>query len=389
MKKIFILFFVFVIVSIFIYGTSFSWEGEMRTRSSNYKFLYYDDSKSVMDTRVRLYTTATMSDNLKAVVGFEIGDFEWGNDDHNADYENVEVKNAYLEFSPDMIDMLTFRVGLQSYADPFGSAVFDEDAAGIMVMPEFDGFNMKAGFFVLEDDDVENDSHTFGIIDMSKEMDALSLKGSFYYNTIRESYTSIYLGAGVDYMINDDLGVGGHFLYMSWKLDPDIDDYDAQGYFGYLYGEYTMDKFSAKVNFGYTPADNSMDDPVFFNGVQPYPYLYGLEYFFPGDVYDKVAAQWGYGSIPWMGSLGSMVLSANLKYDFLFANIGFLNTTAENYDKSNLGTEIDFGIDYDLTEKLNFKAVYVMFSVGEFYETYTPADNDSAYELSTQLIYKF
>jgi len=195
MKKILLLLvFNFVILTV-VFGTSFSWKGEIRTRSTNYKELYFDNSYSFIDSRVRLYTTATFSENLKAVVGFEIGDFEWGNDDHNADYENVEVKNAYLEFSPDMIDMLTFRVGLQSYADPFGSAVFDEDAAGIMVMPEFDGFNMKAGFFVLEDDDVENDSHTFGIIDMSKEMDALSLKGSFYYNTIRESYTSIYLGA--------------------------------------------------------------------------------------------------------------------------------------------------------------------------------------------------
>src|SRR6056297_434315 len=386
MKKIFILFFVFVIVSIFIYGTSFSWEGEMRTRSSNYKFLYYDDSKSVMDTRVRLYTTATMSDNLKAVVGFEIGDFEWGNDDHNADYENVEVKNAYLEFSPDMIDMLTFRVGLQSYADPFGSAVFDEDAAGIMVMPEFDGFNMKAGFFVLEDDDVENDSHTFGIVDMSKEMDSLSLKGSFYYDTVRDSYSQMYLGVGADYMMNDSIDFGGHFLYKSWKEDEDLGDAKVTGYFAYLYGKYTMDKFSAKLNFGMTPSDYTGDNPKYFSGVVAYPYLYGLEYFFPGDIYDGRAVQWDYGSMPFMGYLGSMVISANLEYDFLFANIGMLNiTNDEVFDEKSIGTEIDLGINYELTEGLNFKAVYAMFMAGDLY-----SDNiENSSELSTQLIYKF
>src|SRR6056297_2672387 len=273
MKKIFILFFVFVIVSIFIYGTSFSWEGEMRTRSSNYKFLYYDDSKSVMDTRVRLYTTATMSDNLKAVVGFEIGDFEWGNDDHNADYENVEVKNAYLEFSPDMIEKLTFRVGLQSYADPFGSAVFDEDAAGIMVMPEFDSFNMNAGIFVLEDDDVLSQSTTFGIMDFSKNINKLSFKGSFYYFQMRKLYSKFYTGIGADYKLNDTLKMGGLFIYLSTKQDPDIGGNKSKGYFGYLFLKYSSDKFSVKLNFGYAPADYTADDPLYFSDVVSYTYF--------------------------------------------------------------------------------------------------------------------
>src|SRR6056297_754453 len=260
MKKVLvILVFNFVILTV-VFGTSFSWEGEIRTRSTNYKELYFDNSYSFIDSRVRLYTTATFSENLKAVVGFEIGDFEWGNDDHNADYENVETKNAYLEFTPDMMDMLTFRVGLQTYIDQFGSAVFDEDAAGIMIMPEFEGFKMNAGLFVLQDDDVGYDSHTFAVADMSKEMGALSLKGSFYYDTVRDSYSSIYLGAGADYMINDDIKTGGHFLYMSQKIDPDVGDYDSKGYFAYLYGKYTVDKFDAKLNFGYIPGEKNLSD---------------------------------------------------------------------------------------------------------------------------------
>src|SRR6056297_56744 len=390
MKKVFLLLLTFFFCLSFCFGTEFLWEGEIRTRTANYSYIStLDDQISLIDTRVRLFTTATFSENLKAVVGLEIGDFEWGNDDHNADYENVETKNAYLEFTPEMINILKFRVGLQSYADPFGSAVFDEDAAGIMIMPEFEGFNMNAGLFVLQDDDVFADSHTFGIIDMSKEMDALSFKGSFYYDTVRDSYSRIYLGAGADYMINDNMMAGGHFLYMSLKFDPDIGDYVSKGYFAYLYGKYTADKFDAKLNFGYIPGQKDLSSDVSFRGVEPYPYLYGLEYFFKGEVYDDNSIQNNYGSIGWMGFLGSMVISANINYDFLFLNAGLVRVTAEHYEKS-LGTEIDFGIDYDLTEKLNFKAVYALFMLGDFYETHTPfIEHDSVHELSTQLIYKF
>ncbi|HMA69838.1 MAG TPA: hypothetical protein VKN74_08185 [Candidatus Mcinerneyibacterium sp.] len=387
MKKVLILLLTVAVLFTAAYGTDFSWKGEIRARTSNDTNIAPEDfqnAESIMDTRVRLYTTATMSENLKAVVGLEIGDFEWGNDDHNADYENVEVKNAYLEFTPEMMEMLTFRVGLQTYVDQFGSAVFDEDAAGIMMMPEFEGFNMNAGLFVLEDDDVETDSHTFGIIDMTKDMDALSLKGSLYYDTVRDEYSRIYFGAGADYDMNDSLGMGGHFLYMSWKQDSDIGDAEAKGYFAYLYGEYTMDKFNAKVNFGYTPSEDAIsDDATAFAGIEPYPYLYGLEYFFPGDVYDGKSQQWDYGGygLP----TGSMVVSANLSYDFLFANIGLINTTAEEIDDNALGTEIDLGIDYELTEGLNFKAVYAIFMPGDSFGD----DYENGTELSTQLKYKF
>src|SRR6056297_2201397 len=386
MKKVFLLLLTFFFCLSFCFGTEFLWEGEIRTRTANYSYIFtLDDQISLIDTRVKLFTTATFSENLKAVVGLEIGDFEWGNDDHNADYENVETKNAYLEFTPEMINILKFRVGLQSYADPFGSAVFDEDAAGIMVMPELDSFNMNAGIFVLEDDDVVSQSTTFGVMDLSKNINKLFLKGSFYYFQMRNLYSKFYTGIGADYILNDAFKLGGHFLYMGVKQDPDKGDYTAKGYFAYLFGEYTNNKFSAKLNFGYSPADYIADDPLYFSGIIPYPYLYGLEFFFPGDIYDDNAYQMNYGSAPTMGSLGSMVISANLNYDFLFANVGMVNTSNQNnfYEGSLMGTEIDLGIDYQLTEGLNFKAVYAIFMVGDYFDTWGNYDNKS--ELSTQL----
>jgi len=172
-----------------------------------------------------------------------------------------------------MIEKLTFRVGLQSYADPFGSAVFDEDAAGIMVMPEFDSFNMNAGIFVLEDDDVLSQSTTFGIMDFSKNINKLSLKGSFYYFQMRKLYSKFYTGIGADYKLNDTLKMGGHFIYLSTKQDPDVGGYKSKGYFGYLFLKYSSDKFSVKLNFGYAPADYTADDPLYFSDVVSYTYF--------------------------------------------------------------------------------------------------------------------
>src|SRR6056297_3643150 len=387
MKKLLVIIAILSIFTRTLLAADFSWKGSFRTRTSNYTDIAAESSQdtvSIIVSRFRLYTTATMSENLKAVVGFEIGDFDWGNDGHNHDYKNIETKRAYLEFTPEMVDILTFRVGLQGYTDQFGAAVFDEDDAGIMIMPALEGFEMNAGILVLEDDDVETDSHTLGIIDLSKKMDKLNLKGSLYYDTVRKAYSNIYHGAGADYSM-DLLGFGGQFIYMSWKEDSDLGDDEVSGYFAYLYGRYSHDKLSAKINFGYAPADYSGDNPVYFMGIKPYAELYGLEYFFPGSVFDGFTYQDDYGSFDFLGPVGSMVISANLKYDFLFATFGMINITEDSFDDKVLGTEIDLGINYELTEGLSFKAVYAMFMAGDFF-----ADNiENGSEISTQLKYKF
>ena len=421
MRKVLVLLLTIAVVSTIAFGTDFSWKGEIRTRMTNYKDAAMEDAEvttSLIDSRVRLYTTATMSENLKAVVGFEIGDFVWGSSDfsgngeepknHNSDFENVEVKNAYLEFTPDMMEMLTFRVGLQTYVDQFGSAVFDEDAAGIMVMPQLEGMNINAGFLVLDAYDAKDripyflinlleeeptmgdmllgeydqSTRNFFILDFNKKMDALNLKGSLYYNIIKDIETSMYLGVGADYMMNDSIEFGGQFLYNTWKQDEDLGDAERTGYFAYLYGKYTMDKMSAKLNFGYAPADTTGDDDSYFTGIMPFAYQYGLEYYFAGDVYD------GNGHFDYGGENGSMIIAANLKYDFLFANIGIIRSALDSdpeQDSQAIGTEIDLGIDYELTEGLNFKAVGAMFMPGER----TGEDLENGMELSAQFKYSF
>ncbi len=387
MRKLFVLGLVVIMLATFSFGTEFDFGGQFRTRTTNYKDVGENfqeetlDNISWIDTRMRLSTTATMSDNLKAVLGFEIGDFKWGEGWHNADEVNVETKHAYLEFKPDFMETLKFTAGLQYYADQFGSSIFDEDAAGLTVEPMMDNMNIKAGMFVFNDDDVNSDnSHTFGVLDVSKSMDSLNLKGSFYYDDVRDEYASTYFGAGADYTM-DAMGLGGHFIYMNRSFDAENTD-SVSGYFAYGYGEYNMNDLNLKLNFGYSPAS---EDTAFY-GIAPYAWLFGLEYAHDGTVTDHtdLMAQLGSGYGQYGGQ---MVLAANLSYKFLYANFGMINATNENLDNNSLGNEIDVGINYELTDGLTFDVVYAMFMPGDF--DGFAENTENAYEFSTKLQYNF
>ena len=341
-----------------------------------------------------------------------------------------------------MGDNTSIRVGLQPYDDIFQYSVFSDEAVGILVNHATDAFNANLGYFTLRDDDVDNDydaaedgdyyiwpaSETLFVFDMNYKMtEALNIKAAFYYDTIRDfifddgedsyQYSMAYYGAGVDYMMNDSLSFGGHFVMRSGTMTEynfDVKDYDVDisGWFAYAYSSFTMDKFTARVNFGYTPfdfeseasnvkitswsgafplVDNGFAESMYYlfvNGNQ-WQTAYGLEYFGRGDVCDRQAVNGGYG-----GWGGLMVVSANLSYDFLFANFGIMNHT---YDEDNMpdefsksiGTELDLGVRTNIMEGLEFKAVYAMFFAGDFYTFGGNVEVENAHEMSMQLRYAF
>ena len=89
--------------------------------------------------RVRLQMDAVASEYLSGTVYFEIGDQHWGKANEGgalgADGKIVEVKNAYLDWTIPETDWKV-RMGIQNVALPSaagGSAVMDDDAAGIIV----------------------------------------------------------------------------------------------------------------------------------------------------------------------------------------------------------------------------------------------------------------
>ena len=106
-----------------------------------------EDDNFVARQRVRTQINFITSENLQAVLMFEIGNIDWGRDGGSktgqgsgggldADGVNVETKRAYLDW---MIPntSVSVRMGIQGLALPmatgFHNPVFDADVAGIVV----------------------------------------------------------------------------------------------------------------------------------------------------------------------------------------------------------------------------------------------------------------
>ncbi len=381
MKK-FLLVMVLIVFINLTFATDIPFRGSFRTRTIDYKkpiegnFSEYGyDTIGVIDSRFRLYTNAVFSDNLKAVLGLEVGDFDWGDESHNHDLKNVETKRAMLVFSPDFLSNVTFKAGLQGYTDQFQAAVFDEDIAGLVIKPDFKALKMTAGIFNFIDVDVlAAYSHTLGIIDLSRKFSKFKIKGSIYYDNIRNEQTTTYFGGGADYKLAS-IDFGGHLLYMTRNYQEDGAE-DITGYFLYSYGEYTMDKLGFRVNFGYTPSD----DTTYFEGIEPYAEGYELEYAYPGSVNDSNSLIGDYGT-----EMGQMVVSSTLNYDFAYVTFGMIKAANSNTDDKDYGNELDIGIKKELTDGLTFKAVYAIFMP----EDLLGKNVENAHEFSTQFKYKF
>ncbi|WP_462327791.1 outer membrane homotrimeric porin, partial [Desulfobaculum sp.] len=121
-----------------------------------------DDFKA--DQRIRVYFDYVASEALNAVLGFEINS-EWGSEseggDLGTDGNTVAVKHAYTNFVVPGTSV-SARVGLQpvGFKGAYGSPIFDDDAAGILVSsPITDQVGLTVGWVrALDNADGEDDS---------------------------------------------------------------------------------------------------------------------------------------------------------------------------------------------------------------------------------------
>ena len=106
---------------------------------------YHHDDTFNAGQRVRLQLDAVASESLSGTVFFEIGDQMWGSNAEEsggalgADGKVVKVKNAYIDWMVPNTD-LKFRMGIQGIQLPNvagGSAVFDDDVAGVVASYQF------------------------------------------------------------------------------------------------------------------------------------------------------------------------------------------------------------------------------------------------------------
>ncbi len=413
-------------------GPEFSWKGEFRTRynsqTSGTTSDIFKDGANVsdrFDTRFRLFTTAKLSDQVKAVWGLEIGDFEWGSGDRSSDMVNIETKHLYIDFAPDFAPSMMVRIGLQPILDPFNSAIFDEDAPGIVVMPKIENFDFSVGMVVYQDDDVAKKLKLSDKLKVSTDggnaaarnvfftqgiykADALKIKGAFYYdktskvNVGTNDIVNLYFGAGLDYKTGD-MTFGANYILNSYTSKESVEtsedvfeDYTRSGSLLYAFADYKKDKFNAKLHFGYTPgkdySSNDSTEGSGYAGIKEFTSVYGLEYLYGGAVYDTT----GYYAYNYGGDLGQMVIALNLSYDWIYTSVGIVNCTFTEAEGSDIGkgfgTEFDFGIKKDLTKGLEFRMVYAIASPGSYFNDMGDAfDIETAtdHELSAIFKYKF
>ncbi|UIJ38180.1 outer membrane homotrimeric porin [Desulfobaculum bizertense] len=146
------------------------------------------------DQRVRVYFDYVASETLNAVLGFEINS-EWGNIDEGGalatDGIRVQVKHAYTNFVVPNTPV-NVRVGLQPVAWPgaYGSPIFDDDAAGILVSsPITDNVAITLGWVRGYDDVNSNDRNPNDDMDIFTAL--LPVKGDGFAVTPYVIYSAL------------------------------------------------------------------------------------------------------------------------------------------------------------------------------------------------------
>jgi hypothetical protein len=162
------------------------------------------DTKSFIDTRLRLYWDFRPGDWLRVHYRMEIGDVRYGGgvDDGSdisgnlvpvigpgsggevgADGVNVETKNIFMEFLIPLIPGLRFRGGIFGYGDRYDFNILADDFAGLQFL--YERGDVAAHFVYLkffEGDTRENadDSDWFGL-DGQLRVSASTMIGSTFY----------------------------------------------------------------------------------------------------------------------------------------------------------------------------------------------------------------
>lgn len=146
MKK---LVFLILLVPGLLAALEIDYSGELRSRGVYVHNKDLNNATSgkvaIVDTRLRLWISPKIRDDLKIVFGIEVGDVSWGEEvgsftlDNNlgkasggaqgTDGVNIETKHAYMEWSP---QGTVLRIGLLPFAAPC-AMVIDSDMAAASV----------------------------------------------------------------------------------------------------------------------------------------------------------------------------------------------------------------------------------------------------------------
>ena len=183
-----------------------------------------DNDKIESRQRVRTQVNFITSENLQAVLMFEIGDIDWGRAKGNSgrgsggaldsDGVNIETRLAYLDWLVPNTD-ISVRMGLQRLTLPsgrMGNPVFDADVAGVVASSPITDWLSATGFWIRPFDAYLNDEGVFaGRDNLSDETDVFGLILPMSYGNISFTPYFAYGFLGANSGVYDYIyGSGGY-----------------------------------------------------------------------------------------------------------------------------------------------------------------------------------
>ncbi|MBJ6750754.1 porin [Geomonas anaerohicana] len=384
------------------------------------------------EQRARIMYIAKANDNLKLVTHFEL-DTRFGgiatnhngttgykgttgNDSGNldADQLTLETKNIYLDFNEPTTGA-NFKVGLQPWADAYGSLFLLADMTGAIGTKKVDNFTGQLGWFRFDDNTLANDITGPGQF----TADLIVADGKFAVNkdiTVGATYYNIQNDTGLApayellHMIgaNADLNFGPAnikpFAAYQWGEQTSAKDISA-----YMMGAVGKVKAGpGAVNFSgfYLSGDKGGTNNNAFQTVTA-----GTTYFNPANMWILVRPNQAINtstsltgndlSVGGRGSIGVFAgYEGAMGKTFYNANAGYLRTAeARGTEKKSLGTEVNAQVGYKIYDNLSASVAAAYVFLGDALSSKTAADRiagyaqtadaDNPYLFNVQLSYAF
>ncbi len=410
MKKLFLVFLVLMFMCVRVQAdVGVNASGSFRV-SGNYLKDNKDDTFNVYQ-RLRTNFSFIANENLKAVLGLEIGDQRWGaegarlNDNKEV---NIKTRFAYIDFGNS--DFVNVRAGIQQVELPsiFGSHILNDRVGAILVNKDFGYVSPTIGYARLYDETIYKED----------EVDLFMVVLPFYMGNIEITPfgTLTNFGKKIEgkkYQIYHG-GLHNKLSFDPFVVKADVNygytdnDYKQQGYIVVASVEYLMDVMTPQL-FGfyesgekqtYSNTSKSRRMPVI--GTDGGAFGPGVGYggnteFNDDKLLRYVLLDFDDSYQTWQGAIGSKGIGAGLN-DITF--IDKLSTDVYTYymkgtnhkDNVNLFTtddsyyEVNVNNDYQLYENLS---LILELGYGKVSFDEKKLDNDHLYRAVGGLVYNF
>jgi hypothetical protein len=442
MKRIMILAFAALLVCMFsvpVMAMQHEFGGYWRTRAyTNQNFTGEDETDAMdwtgVDQRTRLYYTAVFHENLKFVNKFEF-DGHWGSNSGSraskaagnhgfaqigADGANIEIKNSYADFN---LGALNAKVGVH-YFELARGFLFADDAPGMTLSFGADNFSIPVMWIRADEGETANNAKDVDYLIVAPSFSAGAVSINPYLLYVYSDNAELYGGTSPALPAVDDLNMfyAGLDLNMSFDAasfwltgiynggDADLagsdNSVDFKGYLAALGGKFNFGMGDVHGQIFYATGD---DEDGSADEVDAFVSPHGSSYYWseimgygmfddrvsknsPADeISDILAANLGVTLKP----MPKLALSLDVWHARKDDDIKISVDTSDDDDKfqsnlseSELGTEINLGISYQLIDNLKLDVVGAYLFAGEA-TTGGVEDEADPYEIGSRISLSF